>query len=527
MSKTILKDEEARTRFVTGINKVAEVVGKTLGASGTIVSITNAYGNVPLTTKDGVTVAKYMMLEDDVENVACMMLKNAAHQTVTDAGDGTTSTIVLAQSMIVEGLKQLTAGAKPQALKKGIDKAVNVVVEHVKLNSESVGDDIAKILDIATISANNDSEIGGLIAGVYKTIGKDGLLSIEKSNTYKTYTKVTDGFKVNRGYIHQGYITDIEKLKAVYDNPRILVTDYTIDKIKDIVDLWNELIMANIPLIIIASDIEGESFGTLLANKIQNGIKVCVIKAPNVYKAEALEDIAKITGAYLISDTNGIKLSSAKLEHLGTCERIIVSDKDTLIIGGGAPKEVVSSHIAYIKTKLEAIEDKDLKEAYEKRLANVSGSAGVIYVGGSTEVEINEKYDRVDDACRSVKSAIEEGVSVGGGVALLRCIDTLNTLEVYSEDERTGVNIVKKALEAPLRQMLANSGDDASFIVRKVKESKGDMGYNVKTGVHEDLRKAGVVDATKVVRVSIQNAASLAGNVIMTNSLMVEVRGTK
>jgi chaperonin GroEL len=522
METHILTNEKARESFIKGIDTVADVVGGTMGADGTIVMISQGFCTIPVATKDGITVAASIMMEDEYANVGAMCLRNAGDKTVIAAGDGTTQTIVLARSIIKEGLKQVTAGAQSQSLKRGIDKAVSAVVSKVQEMSTPISSQDEKLIDIATVSANNDVETGKLIADGYKRIGDNGLLRVELSQTVETHIKIVDGFEFSRGYQHQGYVNVPEKMQTIYENPLIFVSNYVLNNIKDIQSVMGQMVETARPVIVIARGIEGEVLSTLLANKIKGGLKICSIKAPNTYTDECLADIAVLTGATVISDEAGIKLTSSKMEYLGTCEKIIVSSDKTVIINGAGDKEVVKDRCAEIQAMIDEATEKAVKDVHTKRLAQINGSIGVIYVGGSSDLEAREKLDRVDDAVRACKSAIEEGVSTGGGVTLLRCIDVLKEVECSNEDERAGVNIIRKSLEVPLRQMLKNAGLDESYIVSKVKD--GELGFNIKTGEYCDLDAKGIIDPTKVIRVALQNAASVAGQIITTNSLIVNMK---
>lgn len=522
MATKIISSQEEKAKLFAGIDKCAKVIGSTLGAKGTTVLISQGQTTEPVITKDGVTVSRNLInLEDKIENVGSMLVYNAARKTVNDAGDGTTTTSVLLNAIVTEGNKVISAGTKPQDVKAGIDLAVETVVAELKRTSEDIGEDNDKILNIATISANNDTKLGLLIADAYKQIGKRGVLTLEKSATEETYTKVVDGYEFNRGYISAGYVNN-QKMQCVLENPCILVADYTLTRFADISAIGEEMVKTGRPIVIIATDVEGEAYGTLLHNKMKGGLKICVIKAPNPYKKEGLADIAVLTGATVICDEAGLKLKSAKMSHIGSCEKIIVTDRTTTIIKGGGDASAILLRKAEITTMIEQAIAPEQKEAREKRLAQVSGSIGVMYVGATTEVERDEKYDRVDDALRAVKSAIEEGVSCGGGISLLRCVDVLNEIKGFNDGITAGINIVKKAIEAPLRQMLKNAGADDS-IFGEVKTAKGSMGYNVKTNQMEDLRVSGVIDSTKVCRVSLENAASVAGAILSTEYLLVEM----
>ncbi len=524
MSKRIIYKTEEKKALFDGINAVAALVGSTMGAAGKPVVISRADGTLPLITKDGVTVAANVMLENELENVGATSLKDCAGRTVETSGDGTTATIVIANAIINEGLKVIGAGAKSQFVKQGIDLAIKAVVKELKNNSEQIGGDTKRILEVATISANNDAEIGKLIADVYEKIGKDGMLTLENSSIIETYTKVVDGFEFHRGYAHPYYINVPEKMQTVFENPYIFVTDYEITRFKEVQPLLEEVVKTGRPILVIATDVVGEAWGSFLQNKVQGILKICIVKAPNAYKKEHLADIAVLTGATVIRDDAAIKLTSAKMSHLGTCDKVIVTEKTTTIIGGhGEPNDILARKAELLAT-IESTDSQEKKNIVEQRLAQLSGSVGVIYVGGLTDVEAKEKYDRVEDAVKAVKAAIQEGVSCGGGISLLRCIPAVAELKSDNADIVSGFNVIKKSLEAPLRQMLRNAEAEESLIVGKLLEEKGNTGYNMKTFTIENLKDNGVIDPTRVIRVALENAASLAGTLLSTDYLLIEMR---
>ncbi len=540
MSKRIIHKPEEKKSVYDGVNAVAKLAGSTMGASGKPVTISRFHGTLPIVTKDGVTVVADVMLKDELQNVGATFLKDAAGKTVELAGDGTTNTVVLANAIMNQGLKAINNGAKSQFVKQGIDLAIRAVVEELKNNSEQIGGDTKRILEVATISANNDAVIGKLIADVYENIGKDGRLTLEKSPTIETYTKVVDGFEFHRGYAHPYYINVPEKVQTVFDNPYIFVTDYEITRFKEIQPILEGCVQAGRPILIIATDVVGEAWGTLLQNKVQGNLKVCVVKAPNAYKKEHLADIAVLTGATVIRDDAAIKLTSAKMQHLGTCDKVIVTEKTTTIIAGhGEPNDILARKAELLAT-IESTESQEKKNIVEQRLAQLSGSVGVIYVGGLTDVEAKEKYDRVEDAVKAVKAAIQEGVSCGGGISLLRCISSISELRSNNSDIVSGFSVIKKSLEAPLRQMLRNAGiyhsfwsrvyinifniPEEEFLFRKLQKLSGDIGYNLKTGTIENLKENGVIDPTKVLRVSLEHAASVAGTLLSSDYFLIEFK---
>lgn len=526
MAKQIFfnQDEEAKKSFRKGIDKIANAVGSTMGAAGKTVIISNHNTLAPFVTKDGVTVASCIMLDDHIENMGAQMIRKASEQTAKDAGDGTTQTAVLAQAMIAEGLKQISAGANPQDVKSGIEKGVSVIVESLNEMAVSV-DDNDKIKNIATVSANNDGVIGGLIADAYSKIGNDGLLLIEESGTIDTIIDVVEGVEIPRGYISPHFANNKEKMQAIYENPFFLITDYHIKRLEELAPIFTQIDKAGLMkegIIIFAQDYEGEVFSSMVINNNKGNTRVVLAKAPSSYRKETLEDIATITGATLISDEFGIKMEGVLLKHLGRAKKVIVSQETTTIINGAGDKESVQSLKNAIKVQMEGMKDEALKDVWKKRLARISGNIGIIKVGGATDIEVSEKKDRVDDACRAVKSAIEEGVVVGGGVALLRCVKNMKVNVNIFGDENIGVDLVKKVCEAPLLKMLENAGLDKSML-REVVAKTGNTGYNIKTKAIEDLFENGVIDPAKVIRCALQNAASVACAVITSDYFIVEM----
>lgn len=549
MEKQIFFDDEAKKALKDGINKAANAIGDTMGAAGRTVIIYEkpkflkdgmlAPPRINV-TKDGITVAASISLKNEVENIGAQMIRKASETTYHDAGDGTTQTAVLAQSIINEGLKQVSQGANPMEVKRGIDKAVTAVCDRLKELSIDIGDDNDKIRDIATTSANNDSEIGNYIADAYKKIGKNGLLMIENSSTIHTSIEVIEGYEMPRGYISPDFATD-EKKRANHQKALVLVTDYTIHTMKELVPLLNQMEKANMlshPLIIIAQDYDGEFYSSMLINHRNGTVRNCLVKAPGAYRKEHLEDIAIMTGATVIRDEDGLKVINASLSHLGSAEKIIVSEYTTTVIGGGGKKDKIENLKNTVSVQLQEMKDEQLKPVWEKRLAKISGSIAVIKVGSPTDVEQKEKVDRVDDACRAVKAAIEEGVVTGGGIALLRCMNTQLKVSLDG-DEKIGVNIVMNACMAPLKQMLDNSGVEfkesslldkiliflglKTSVLKKVLLTTGTSGYNVKTRQYSDLMSEGIIDPTKVIRCAMQNAASVAGTIITSKYYLVEM----
>lgn len=517
-------DEVSKKKLRIGINKIADAVGSTMGAAGKTVIISNHITAPPFVTKDGVTVASSIQLEDPIENMGAQMIRKASEKTAKDAGDGTTQTAVLAQAIISEGLKQISAGANPQDVKRGIELGVYQVIDSLKKMSVAV-DDNEKIKNIATISANNDKFIGDLIAEAYSKISYDGLLLIEDSGTIDTYVDVVEGLEVDKGYISPHFANNKEKMQVNYDNPLFLITDYTIKTTKELAPIFAQIHERNLMqngLIIFAQDFEGEAFSSMVINNVNGNVRCALIKAPAAYRKETLEDIATLTGATMISDESGIKMEGVLFKHLGSSKKVVVTQHKTTIINGGGKKEDVESLRDSLKAQLNDMSDNGLKEVWKKRIARVSGNIGIIKVGGATDIEVSEKRDRVDDACRASKSAIEEGVVVGGGVALLRCSNEIETSSFNIGDENIGIGIVKKICEAPLIKMLSNAGLDKS-ILAEVASKDGNYGFNVKTSEFEDLFKSGVIDPTKVIRCAIQNASSIACAVLTSDYFVVEM----
>lgn len=526
MPKKIIFDKEAKAGLKAGIDKVAKSVSSTLGPRGKGVVIASGYGQYPIVTKDGVTVAKSIFLEDEVENAGAYLIRGAAEKSLDNSGDGTTTSVVLAQSILNNGLEEVENKKNAQQIKSGIDKAVAVVVERLKSKSVPV-EDIAMVKQVATIAANNDEKLGSLLSDAYEKIGPGGLLTIEDSHTIHTFVDVLEGAEMPRGYSNDSFVTDTKRMEAVYENPRICVMNYELKTMREIEPFFKNLAenghnFASHPLVIIAKGFDGEVHNTLLTNKLR-GMKILLIQAPSAYQIEALVDMATVSGAQIVSDEFGLKPGDATYDMLGACKKIVCSKHSTVLIGGIGEEPNMNELKGKIQLLISGTDNPELKAIYEKRLARLSGSVGVVKVGGATDIEITERKHRTDDAVRAVKSAYEEGVVVGGGVALIRCMKALDDIECIG-DEATGVDLIRRACEAPLLKMLENAGLSDGAIV-KVKESKEEnFGLNIKTGEFEDLFKAGVLDPVKVVRCALENAASVAGQVIVSDVLIVEMK---
>ena len=528
MAKEILFNMDARDQLKKGVDELANAVKVTLGPKGRNVIIEKKFG-APHITKDGVSVAKEIELADAYMNTGAQLVKSVASKTNDDAGDGTTTATLLAQAIITEGLRNVTAGANPMDLKRGIDKAVTKVVESIKAQSEEVGNDYDKIEQVATISANNDAEIGKLIADAMRKVSKDGVITIEEAKSRDTTIGVVEGMQFDRGYLSAYFITDTEKMECQMDNPFILIYDKKITNLKDMLPILEAAVQTGRPLLIIAEDVESEALTTLVVNRLRSQLKICAVKAPGFgdRRKDMLEDIATLTGGIVISEEKGIKLEQATLEMLGTCSKITVSKDNTTIVDGNGDKEAIAQRVAQIKSQIATTKSDYDKEKLQERLAKLAGGVAVLYVGAASEVEMKEKKDRVDDALCATRAAIEEGIVPGGGVAYIRSIDSLENLEAVNADEKTGVAIVKRAIEEPLRQIVANAGKEGAVVVQKVREGKGDFGYNARTEVYENLFAAGVVDPAKVTRVALENAASIAGMFLTTECVIVEKKEDK
>ena len=523
MAKEIKFDVDAREQLKQGVDQLANAVKVTLGPKGRNVVIEKKFG-APQITKDGVTVAKEIELEDKFQNTGAQLVKSVASKTGDDAGDGTTTATILTQAIVNAGLKNVTAGANPLDLKRGIDKAVKAVVDYIKENAEIVNDNYDKIEQVATVSANNDPEIGKLIADAMRKVSKDGVITIEESKSRDTYTNVVEGMQFDRGYLSGYFVTDSDKMECVMDNPYILIYDKKISNIKDFLPILQPAAESGRPLLVIAEDVDSEALTTLVVNRLRGGLKICAVKAPGFgdRRKAMLEDIAVLTGGVVISEEKGLKLEQATLEMLGTCDKVTVSKDNTTIVKGAGQKELIADRIAQIKNEIANTTSSYDKEKLQERLAKLAGGVAVLYVGANSEVEMKEKKDRVDDALCATRAAIEEGVVVGGGTTYIRSLEALKNVKGENADEQTGVNIVERAIEEPLRQIVRNAGGEGAVVVQKVREGKGDYGYNARKDVYEDLRQAGVIDPAKVARVALENAASIAGMFLTTECLIVD-----
>jgi len=528
MAKQIIYNTEAREELKKGVDALANAVKVTLGPKGRNVIIDKAYG-APVVTKDGVTVAKEVELKDGVQNMGAQMVKEVASKTADIAGDGTTTATVLAQAMVTTGMKNVTAGANPMDLKRGIEKAVTKVIESLKAQAISVQEGSEKITQVATISANNDSFIGEKIAEAMHKVKKEGVITIEEAKGIETTVKVVEGMQFDRGYISPYFITDTEKMEAVYENPFILIYDKKISTMKDFLPILEKTVQTGRPLVIIAEDVDGEALATLVVNKIRGSLKIVAVKAPGFgdRRKEMLEDIAVLTGGTVISEEKGYRLEDADLSYLGQAEKISVDKENTTIVSGRGASESISGRVSMIKAQIETTTSDYDREKLQERLAKLAGGVAVIYVGAASEVEMKEKKDRFDDALHATRAAIEEGIIAGGGVAYIRAIPALDELKGDNEDEDTGIAIVKRALEEPLRQIVANAGLEGSVIVQKVREGKDDFGFNARTEVYENLFQAGVIDPAKVARVALENAASIAGMLLTTECVLADIKEEK
>ena len=523
MAKEIKFDTDARELLKKGVDQLANAVKVTLGPKGRNVIIEKKFG-APQITKDGVTVAKEVELEDHFENTGAKLVKSVASKTGDDAGDGTTTATILTQSIVNVGLKNVTAGANPMDLKRGIDKAVAAVVEYIKDHAEQVGDNYDKIEQVATVSANNDPEIGKLIADAMRKVSKDGVITIEESKSRDTYTNVVEGMQFDRGYLSGYFVTDADKMECTMDNPYILLYDKKISNIKDFLPILQPAAESGRPMLVIAEDVDSEALTTLVVNRLRGGLKICAVKAPGFgdRRKAMLEDIATLTGGVVISEEKGLKLEQATLDMLGSCEKVTVSKDNTTIVNGAGDKQAIADRVAMIKNEIANTTSSYDKEKLQERLAKMAGGVAVLYVGANSEVEMKEKKDRVDDALCATRAAVEEGVVAGGGTTYIRALDALKDLKGANADEQSGINIVVRAIEEPLRQIVANAGGEGAVVVQKVREGEGDFGYNARTDVFEDLRKAGVIDPAKVARVALENAASIAGMFLTTECLIVD-----
>ena len=523
MAKEIKFNSDARELLKSGVDQLANAVKVTLGPKGRNVVIGKKFG-APQITKDGVTVAKEVELEDNFENAGAQLVKSVASKTGDDAGDGTTTATILTQAIVTEGLKNVTAGANPMDLKRGIDKAVAKVVDHIKASAEVVGDNYDKIEQVATVSANNDPEIGKLLADAMRKVSKDGVITIEESKTRETSIGVVEGMQFDRGYLSGYFVTDTDKMECDMENPYILIYDKKISNVKDFLPILQPAAESGRPLLVIAEDVDSEALTTLVVNRLRAGLKICAVKAPGFgdRRKAMLEDIAVLTGGVVISEEKGLSLDKATLEMLGTAKKVTISKDNTTIVDGAGEKEAIKDRVAQIKNEIAASTSSYDKEKLQERLAKLSGGVAVLYVGANSEVEMKEKKDRVDDALCATRAAMEEGVVVGGGTTYIRAQEALQDLKGENADEQTGINIVCRAIEEPLRQIIANAGGEGAVVVNNVREGKGDYGYNARKDVYEDLRAAGVIDPAKVSRVALENAASIAGMFLTTECLIVD-----
>ena len=514
---------DARDQLKRGVDKLADAVKVTLGPKGRNVVIDRKFG-APIVTKDGVTVAKEIELSDAVENMGAQMVKEVASKTADIAGDGTTTATVLAQAIVTTGLKNVTAGANPMDLKRGIDKAVAAIVGELQSISQDVGEDSNQIQQVAAISANNDNTIGTLIAEAMAKVSKEGVITVEEAKGTDTTVEVVEGMQFDRGYLSPYFVTDAEKMIADLENPYILIYDKKVSTMKDLLPILEKSAQSGRPLLIIAEDVDGEALATLVVNKIRGSLKIAAVKAPGFgdRRKAMLEDLAILTGGTVISEEQGRKLEDATLEDLGTCEKITIDKDNTTIVNGAGTAEAISGRVNQIKAQIESTTSDYDKEKLQERLAKLAGGVAVLYVGAATEVEMKEKKDRVDDALHATRAAVEEGIVPGGGVAYIRASSALDNLEGENEDETTGIAIVRRSIEEPLRQIVANAGGEGSIVVQKVREGKGDFGYNARTEVYENLLAAGVIDPTKVSRVALENAASIAGMLLTTECVIAE-----
>ena len=525
MAKEIKFNTEAREQLRQGVNALADAVKVTLGPKGRNVIIDKKFG-APHITKDGVSVAKEIDLEDNIENMGAQLVKEVASKTGDQAGDGTTTATVLAQVIVNTGLKNVAAGANPMDLKRGIDKAVEAVVADIKKRARKIGNAQEKIEQVATISANNDSAIGKMIAEAMEKVKKEGVITIEEAKGLDTTVKVVEGMQYDRGYLSPYFVTDTEKMETVYDNPFILIYDKKISNMKEFLPVLEKVVQTGRPLLIIAEDIDGEALATLVVNRLRGSLKIVAVKAPGFgdRRKEMLEDIAILTGGTVISEEKGYKLEDATLDMLGTSAKITVDKDNTTIVSGSGDKNQIKARVAQIKAQIEKTTSDYDREKLQERLAKLAGGVAVIYVGAASEVEMKEKKDRFDDALHATRAALEEGIIPGGGVGYIRAIAALKNLKGENEDENTGIQIIRRALEEPLRQIVENAGLEGSVVVNKVMEMKGDEGYNARTEKYEDLHKSGVIDPAKVARVALENAASIASMILTTECVLSEIK---
>jgi len=523
MAKEIKFDIKAREELKKGVDELANAVKVTLGPKGRNVIVDKKFG-APHITKDGVTVAKAVELEDEFQNMGAQLVKEVASKTGDDAGDGTTTATVLAQAIINVGLKNVAAGANPIDLKRGIDKAVAKVVEGIKAQAQEVDDDLAKIENVARVSANNDAEIGKLIADAMGKVKKEGVITIEEAKGTDTTVKVVEGMQFDRGYISPYFVTNTEKMECEMDNPYILLYDKKISALKDMLPVLEAVAQSGRPLLIIAEDVDSEALATLVVNRLRGSLKICAVKAPGFgdRRKEMLEDIAILTHGVVISEDKGLKLDMATVDELGSAEKVTIDKENTTIVNGNGDKELIAERVAQIKAQIEKTTSDYDREKLQERLAKLAGGVAVLYVGAPSEVEMKEKKDRVDDALSATRAAVAEGIVPGGGVAYMRCVAALENFHGDNDDENTGIQIVKRAIEEPLRQIVANAGLEGAIIVQNVKDGKGDYGYNARTGKYENFFESGVIDPAKVTRVALENAASIAGMFLTTECVIAE-----
>ncbi|MCL2417374.1 MAG: chaperonin GroEL [Bacteroidales bacterium] len=528
MAKEIIFNTEARERLKRGVDALSNAVKVTLGPKGRNVILDKKFG-APHITKDGVTVAKEVELKDSIENMGAQMVKEVASKTADIAGDGTTTATVLAQAIVTTGLKNVTAGANPMDLKRGIDKAVVAVVENLKKQSQTIGNSNEKIEQVATISANNDSFIGKMIAEAMAKVKKEGVITIEEAKGTDTSVKVVEGMQFDRGYLSPYFITDPEKMETVFENPFVLIYDKKISVMKEFLPILEKTVQTGRPLLVIAEDVESEALATLVVNRLRANLKIAAVKAPGFgdRRKEMLEDIAILTGGTVISEEKGFKLEDTVLEMLGSADKIVVDKENTTIVNGKGEKTQIEARVAQIKSQIEKTTSDYDREKLQERLAKLAGGVAVIYVGAASEIEMKEKKDRFDDALHATRAAIEEGIIPGGGVAYIRAIEALDGVKGDNEEEIIGVNIIRRSLEEPLRQIVANAGLEGSVVVNQVRSGKADYGFNARTEVYEELYKAGVIDPTKVARVALENAASIAGMLLTTECVLAEVKEEK
>ena len=525
MAKQIIFDTDAREQLKSGVDALANAVKVTLGPKGRNVLIDKKFG-APQVTKDGVSVAKEVELEDNVANMGAQLVKEVASKTNDDAGDGTTTATVLAQAIITTGIKNVTAGANPMDLKRGIDKAVAAVVADLQKQSQQVGDDISKIEQVGTISANNDSTIGKLIAEAMSKVKKEGVITVEEAKGTETHVDVVEGMQFDRGYISPYFMTDPEKMEADLEKPYILITDKKVSTMKELLPVLEPVAQSGRALLVIAEDVDGEALSSLVLNKLRGTLKIAAVKAPGFgdRRKEMLQDIAILTGGTVISEETGLKLDAATIDMLGSAEKVTLTKENTTIVNGAGKKDAIQDRVAQIRKQIEASTSDYDKEKLQQRLAKLAGGVAVLYVGAATEVEMKEKKDRVDDALAATRAAVAEGIIPGGGVAYIRATAALEKLKGDNDDETTGIHIVKRAIEEPLRQIVANAGGEGSVVVNKVKEGKGAFGYNARADQYEDLFKAGIIDPTKVARVALENAASVASMFLTTECVLADIK---